>query len=50
MQMSRFIKASIISDIQHDFTMEPIVTSSNQGENVILGCSPPEGHPAPIVR
>ena len=50
MQMSRFIKMPIISDIQHDFTLEPVVTSSNLGDNVIMGCSPPDAHPAPIVR
>ena len=39
-----------IPDIQHEFSLVPVSTSASLGENVILGCSPPEGHPAPTVR
>ena len=55
-----------ISDLQHEFSLLPVLTSARLGENVILGCSPPgllfcrdenisnenisEGHPTPTVR
>ena len=39
-----------ISDLAHDWVVAPVQTSSNIGDNVIMGCSPPEGHPAPTVR
>ena len=30
--------------------MNPVTTSASVRDNVILGCSPPEGHPTPVVR
>ena len=30
--------------------MSPVKTTATIGDNVILGCSPPEGHPKPVVR
>ena len=30
--------------------MTPIPTAGSVGENAILGCAPPEGHPSPVVR
>ena len=39
-----------IPDLQHEFSLLPVSTEASLGENVILGCSPPEGHPAPTVR
>ena len=30
--------------------MNPVTTSASVIDNVILGCSPPEGHPTPVVR
>ena len=30
--------------------MSPVTTSASIGDNVILGCSPPDGHPTPVVR
>ena len=44
------VSHSTIPDIQHEFSLVPVSTSASLGENVILGCSPPEGHPAPTVR
>ena len=43
-------KSHFISDLQHEFPVEPTLTSANMGENIILGCSPPEGQPRPVVR
>lgn len=39
-----------VSYIQHEFSMSPVTTSASIGDNVILGCSPPDGHPTPVVR
>ena len=39
-----------LADIQSDFLMSPVKTTATIGDNVILGCSPPEGHPKPVVR
>ena len=30
--------------------MSPVTTSASIGDNVILGCSPPDGYPTPVVR
>ena len=30
--------------------MSPVKTTATIGDNVVLGCSPPEGHPKPVVR
>ena len=30
--------------------MSPVTTTASIGDNVILGCSPPDGHPTPVVR
>ena len=43
-------RESSFSDLQHEFPVEPTLTSANMGENIILGCSPPDGQPRPIVR
>ena len=39
-----------MTDLQHEFTTSPSLTSANLGDNVVLGCDPPEGSPRPIVR
>jgi len=39
-----------VSYIQNEFSMSPVTTSASIGDNVILGCSPPDGHPTPVVR
>ena len=39
-----------VLDMQHDFSLSPVTTTASIGENVILGCSPPDGHPTPVVR
>ena len=38
------------ADIQTDFLMSPVSSTATIGDNMILGCSPPEGHPKPVVR
>ena len=38
------------SDIQSEFPLIPVSTTATIGDNIILGCSPPEGFPAPVVR
>ena len=30
--------------------MSPVTTSASIGDNVILFCAPPNGHPTPVVR
>ena len=40
----------IFLDIQSEFQLSPITTVATIGDNLILGCSPPEGHPTPVVR
>ena len=38
------------SDLQNEFSVSPVTTSPSIGDNMILGCSPPDGHPTPVVR
>ena len=39
-----------VAYILPDFSLSPVQSSSSVGDNVGLGCSPPEGHPTPVVR
>ncbi len=37
-------------DLKDDFRTTPSDTDATSGGDLVLGCSPPRGHPAPVVR
>lgn len=39
-----------ISDIREDFRTLPKDTDVSLGEDAVLKCSSPKGHPAPVIR
>ncbi len=41
---------SLLSDMRDEFRSVPQDTDAVLGENVVLECSPPKGHPEPLVK
>lgn len=42
--------SSTIADMRDDFRILPKDTDVSVGEDTVLKCSPPKGHPTPVVR
>ena len=45
-----FLYCLLISDLRDDFRAMPKDTDVSIGDETVLKCSPPKGHPPPVVR